>query len=158
MRKGRSTNRYDMRAMAPAVQSRPLRTRWRSRDLKGPLPDRVVRGLVAAIRSLPTRGPWPEVDEEAWWSDVLLDRRLRPSSDMRLSAKGEDARLRLDRMPCKLLTFVCQHCRQETTRTVAELMQTFGADRNVRTIGREILKCGDKRAWREGDCPIAYRA
>lgn len=159
MRKGRSTSSYEVGAIGLAAQPRcPLPTRWRSRDLKGPVPGRVVRGLVAAIQSLPQRGSWPEIDEEAWWGDVLSDRRLRPSSDMRLSSKSEDARLRLDCMPCKALTFACKHCRQETTITVAELMRTLGPDRNVRTIGRQIIKCKTTALMREQACPITYRA
>jgi hypothetical protein len=74
-----------------------LRTRWRSTNLR----------LVMAVQSLPAApGPWPEVDEEAWWSDILNDRRLRPSLRKRLSER-DDARLRLDRLPCKSLTFAC---------------------------------------------------
>jgi hypothetical protein len=158
MKDARKGSRWAMQQVGRPPMPRRQRTRWRSKDLKGPLPARVVRGLLIAIQSLPARGPWPDIDEEAWWRDVLVDRRLRPSSDNRLSAKSADAWLRLDRMPCRSLTFACKHCRQEAKFTVAELMQAFGGDRNVRTIGREVLKCGDKRAWRESDCPIAYRA
>jgi len=159
MGKGRSSSRYDVWRDAPARRPpRPERKRWRSRDLKGPLPTRVTRNLLAAIRSLPVRGPWPEIDEEAWWKDVLMDRRLRPPSALRLPAKSEDARLRLDRMPCKSLTFTCAHCRQTATFPVAELMRTFGADRNVRTVGRQAIKCKTTALMRERACPISYRA
>ena len=68
-------------------------------------------------------------------------------------------RHRLDRCPAKSLTFGCQRCGSQATVTLAELMDTFGRDRNVRTIGRHILGCKDKRAHREGEnCPITYQA
>ncbi len=112
-----------------------------------------------AVRSLPARGLWPEVDEEAWWVDVLADRRLRRSAAKTLSEKDDDARQRLDRLPVKALTFSCSRCGQSVTPKVAELVQMFGADRNVRSIGRHVLKCGDRGARREGeDCPITYQA
>jgi hypothetical protein len=44
-----------------------------------------VRALEIAIRSLPTRAPWPEVDEEGWWREVLVDRRLRRPAAKSLS-------------------------------------------------------------------------
>jgi hypothetical protein len=160
MKGPRKESRYSVQAIGLAhLARRPIRTRWRSRDLKGPLPSRVVNNLLVAIRSLPTHGPWPEIDEEAWWNDVLTDRRLRPSSEKKLHEKNEDARLRLDRLPCKSLTFSCKYCRHEINLTIAELIKAFGSERNIRTIGRDVIKCMDKRARREGDeCPIIYRA
>ena len=160
MKGPRKESRYQVQAVRLVYLPRQaLRTRWRSHDLKGPLPARVVHSLVAAVQSLPANGPWPEIDEEAWWNEVLMDRRLRPSSEKKLYEKGEDARLRLDRLPCKSLTFSCKYCRQEITVSISDLIKAFGSDRNVRTIGREITKCRDKRARREGDeCPIGYRA
>jgi len=120
---------------------------------------RVVRALVTAIKSLPPRGPWPEVDEKAWWADVLADRRLRRSTAKALSDRADDARQRLDRLPARSLTFSCKQCGQHATLTIAELIQTFGADRNVRTVGRHVLRCRDKRVRREGEaCPITYQA
>jgi hypothetical protein len=160
MKGPRKESRYHVQAVGLAhLPRRSIRTRWRSHDLKGPLPTRIVHSLVAAVQSLPARGPWPEVDEEAWWKDVLTDRRLRPSSEKKLYEKSEDAKLRLDRLPCRSLTFSCKYCRQEIKLTIAELIKTLGSDRNVRTIGRELIKCRDKRSRREGDaCPITYRA
>jgi hypothetical protein len=133
----------------PTARARP--TRWRSYDLRGPLAPRAVSALVTAIKSLPTRGPWPEVDEEAWWSDVLADRRLRRSTAKALSDKDDDARQRLDRLPARSLTFSCKLCGQRATLTIAELIRTFGAERNVRTVGRHVLRCRDKGARREGE-------
>jgi len=141
----------------PTARARPAR--WRSRDLRGPLAPSVVRALVTVIRSLPTRGPWREADEEAWWADVLTDRRLRRSTAKTLSEKDDDARQRLDRLPARSLTFSCKWCGERATFTVAELIQTFGADRNVRTVGRHVLRCRAKGARREGEeCPITYQA
>ncbi len=143
--------------ITPALRPRPAR--WRSRDLKGPLPVQVVRALETAIRSLPARGPWPEIDEEAWWKDVLADRRARPPAPKTLSEKHAQAALRLDRLPTKSLTFACARCGRSITVTVVALCARFGTDRNVKTIGQEVLACKDK-AWRRdgGECPISYWA
>jgi hypothetical protein len=104
------------------------------------------------------RNPWPEVDEE-WWKDVLADRRLRRSTAKSLSEKDEDAGQRLDRLPVKSLTFSCEWCGQHATLKVAELIRMFGRDRNVRSIGRHVLKCKDRRSRREGEeCPIKWQA
>jgi hypothetical protein len=104
-------------------------------------------------------GPWPEVDEEGWWREVLADRRLRRSASKSQPEKDEDAGQRLDRLPVKSLTFSCEWCGQRTKLTVAELIRMFGRDRNVRSIGRHILKCKDRRSRREGEeCPITYQA
>jgi hypothetical protein len=141
----------------PTARREP--TRWRSRDLRGPLPVRVVHALEVAIRSLPSRGPWPEIDEEAWWKDILTDRRLTRSTAKMLSGRDEDARLRLDRCPAKSLTFSCRWCGERSTLTIAELARTFGPDRNVDTIGKDVLKCRHKGSRREGyPCPITYQA
>ena len=51
-----------------------------------------MRALEIAIRSLPTRAPWPEVDEEGWWREVLADRPLRRSAAKSLSDKGRGCR------------------------------------------------------------------
>jgi len=105
--------------------------------LKGPLPRSTTRALEVAIYSLPVRTPWPAIDEEAWWCDVLADRRLRRSSAKALSEKDQNAGQRLDRLPVKSLTFSCAWCGQRTVIKVAELIRMFGRDRNVRTIGRQ---------------------
>lgn len=140
------------------VGSRPAsrrRLRWRSRDLSGPLPARVVRSLVDAIKSLPARGAWPEMDEEAWWSDVLTDSRLRLPTAKKLADKT--ASLRLDQQTAEALTFSCERCHEQATVTVADLIRTFGPDRNVRTIGHHAMKCPNKRGRREGEeCPVSY--
>jgi hypothetical protein len=116
-----------------------------------------VKGLVAAIKSLPVHGPWPEIDEEAWWGSVLTDWRQRPSNTKRLPDKG--AALRLDQLPLKAVTFSCKQCKRSVTLTVVDLCRTFGPDRNVRTVGAEVVACGDKRSRREGyECPITYGA
>ena len=158
MAKDRST-RWDLARLSapPAARVRP--TRWRSYDLKGPLPRATVRALEVVIRSLPTRTPWPEVDEEGWWREVLADRRLRRSATKSLSKKGEDAGLRLGHLPVKSLTFSCEWCGQRATLKVAELIAMFGRERNVCSIGQHVLKCRDRRSRREGDeCPITYQA
>lgn len=157
MRRGRRNSRWNFGVSPPAVPRAP--TRWRSRDLRGPLPRRTVRALVEAIHILPTRRPWPDADDmETWWSDVLADRRLWPSSAKTLNAGGDDARLRLDGCPTKSLTFICEHCGERATHSVADLMRAFGQDRNVRTIGRELLKCRTPGFQRDGACPIKYQA
>jgi hypothetical protein len=156
--KHRST-RWNVATLGRSPTAPPRRTRWRSHDLKGPLPASTVRALEIAIRSLPTRAPWPQVDEEGWWREVLADRRLRRSTAKILSEKHEEADQRLDRLPLKSLTFSCQWCGQRTTLKVAELIQMFGRGRNVRSIGRHVLKCKDRRPRREGEeCPIVYQA
>jgi hypothetical protein len=140
-------------------ETRPRPARWRSYDLRGPLPARVVRALETAIKNLPARGPWPEIDEEARWADVLTDRRSRTPLAKKLSEKNLNAGLRLDRCPAKSLTFSCTRCGESVTVKTSELIRTFGPDRNVHTIGRDVIGCEDKRARREGDeCPITYRA
>jgi hypothetical protein len=117
-----------------------------------------VRALEIAIRSLPTRA-WTEVDEEGWWREVLADRRLRRSAAKSLSEKDEDAGQRLDHLPVKSLTFSCKWCGQCATLKVGELIAMFGRERNVRSIGRHVLKCRDRRSRREGEeCPITYQA
>ena len=151
--------RWDVARLGVTPAQPPRRTCWRSYDLKGPLPISTVRALEIAIRSLPTHAPWPEVDEEGWWQEVLADRRLRRSTAKTLSEKHEEADQRLDRLPVKSLTFSCYWCGQRTTLKVAELIQMFGRDRNVRSIGRHVLKCKDRRPRREGEeCPIVYQA
>jgi hypothetical protein len=151
--------RWDVARLGITPAPRPRRARWRSRDLKGPLPVRVVRALELAIKSLPSRGPWPEIDEEAWWADVLADWRARPPAPKTLSEKHAQAALRLDRLPTKSLTFACARCMRSITVTVADLCARFGTDRNVKTIGQDVLTCKDK-AWRRdgGECPVSYRA
>ena len=115
--------------------------------------------LKTAIASLPKRGPWPQIDEDAWWSDVLTDPRTALPAAKRLSEKHENADLRLDRCPAKFLTFRCQWCGAEAKVALAELIATFGRDRNVRTIGRHVLGCKDKREHREGqNCLVTYQA
>jgi hypothetical protein len=129
------------------------RNRWCSTDLSGPLSASVVRGLVDVIESLPRRWPWPEIDEEAWWRDVLADTRLRLPTVKKLADKTAD--LRLDRQAAETLTFSCESCGGQSTLTVADLIRTFGPDRNVRSIAQRVLKCPNKRGRREGgECPI----
>jgi hypothetical protein len=96
----------------------------------GPLPRSTTRAPEVAIDNLPVRTPWPGIDEEAWWCDVLADRRLRRSSAKALSEKDENAGQRLDRLPVKSLTFSCAWCGQRTVIKVAELIRMFGRDRN----------------------------
>ena len=87
--------------------------------------------------------------------EVLADRRLRRSAAKSLSEKDEDAGQRLDHLPVKSLTFSCEWCGQCATLKVAELIAMFGRERNVRSIGRHVLKCRDRRSRREGDeCPM----
>jgi hypothetical protein len=81
------SRRWDVARHSAPPAARPRPTRWRSHDLKGPLPRSTVRALEVAIRSLPTRAPWPEVDEEGWWREVLADRRLRRPTANLLSDK-----------------------------------------------------------------------
>jgi hypothetical protein len=97
----------------------------RSTDLRGPLPRETVRALIGAIRSLPRKSPWPEVDE-GWWKAVLSDRLLRRQG-------GADRRL--DQVPLKSLTFKCKWCGQSATLKIEDLLRMFGPDRNVRSIG-----------------------
>ena len=153
------SRRWDVARLSAPAAARARPTRWRSHDLKGPLPRSTVRALEIAIRSLPTRAPWPEVDEEGWWREVLADRPLRRSAAKSLSDKDEDAGQRLDHLPVKSLTFSCEWCGQRATVKVAELIAMFGRERNVRSIGRHVLKCRDQRSRREGEeCPIIFQA
>jgi hypothetical protein len=151
------SSRWNVSALGIKPVQPPRSTRWLSNDLSGPLPARVVQNLVVAIKSLPTRGLGPEIDEEAWWQSVLTDWRGRPSNAKRLPNKEAD--LRLDRVRVNSLTFSCKQCGHSVTLTVAELCRTFGPDRNVRTIRGAVIKCNDKRARRDGyECPITYGA
>ena len=131
------------------------RTRWRSSDLRGALPLNVARALETAIASLPGSVPWPELDEEAWWRDVLSDPRVRPPAAKHLPLDGWRARFRLDRQQCASFTFSCSQCRQQRTVSVADLIKELGSGRNVCTIGHEVLQCPNKRVRREGyECRI----
>ena len=90
--------------------------------------------------------------------EVLADRRLRRSAAKSLSEKDEDAGQQLDHLPVKSLTFSCEWCGPCATLKVAELIAMFGRERNVRSIGRHVLKCRDRRSRREGNkCPIILR-
>jgi hypothetical protein len=52
-----------------------------------------------------------------------------------------------------------QVCGERSTLTIAELVRTFGPDRNVDTIGKDVLKCRHKGSRREGyPCPTTYQA
>ena len=133
--------RWGVARLSGPLHARARPMRWRSRDLKGPLPRATVRALEIAIQSLPTRAPWPEVDEEGWWCEVLADWRLRRSAAKTLPDKDEDAGHRLDRLPVKSLTFSCEWCGQRARLKIAELIAMFGRERNVRSIGRQVLKC-----------------
>ena len=152
-------SRWDQ-VFTPSVDRAPRRTtRWRSFDLRGPLPLKTTRALEVAIQSLPGNTPWPEIDEEAWWKDVLADRRLRAPRDKRISEQRGAAGLRLDCLPCEALSFSCRRCGQQCTATVAELSRRFGSDRNVKTVGTQVLKCPAPHLRREGgECPITYGA
>ena len=76
-----------------------------------------------------------------------------------LSERDEGAGQRLDHLPVKSLTFSCEWCGQRARLKIAELIAMFGRERNVRSIGRQVLKCRDRRSLREGDeCPITYQA
>ena len=141
----------------PAAPARP--TRWCSHDLKGPLLRSTTQALVVAIRSLPAHWPWPEVDDEAWWQHVLADRRLRRSTAKTLSDEDDAPGQRLDHLPVKSLTFSCAWCGQHATLTVVQLIQMFGRDRNVRSIGPHVVECKKRAARRDGqECPITYQA
>jgi hypothetical protein len=89
-----------------------------------------TRALEVAIYSLPVQTPWPAIDEEAWWRDVLADRRLRRSSAKTLAEKDENAGQRLDRLPVKSLTFSCAWCGQRTVIKVACWRRLYSACSN----------------------------
>jgi hypothetical protein len=76
MAKERNT-RWEVQALGQRDQKLSRSTHWRSFGLRGPLPLKTVRALEIAIESLPGNVPWPEVDEEAWWQEVLSDPRVR---------------------------------------------------------------------------------
>jgi hypothetical protein len=157
--KDRRNTRWEVGRLGVTAAPRPRPARWCSYDLKGPLAGRVVRALEIAIRSLPSRAPWTEIDEEAWWADVLADRRARAPAAKTLAEKPEHAELRLDRLPTRSLTFSCARCGRQVTVAVEDLRATFGGDRHVKTIGQHVIACKDK-AWRRdgGKCPVTYRA
>jgi hypothetical protein len=70
---------------------------------------------------------------------------------------GRFSLIRRASVPCRPSR--SQWCGAEAEVAVAELIATFGQDRNVRTIGRHVLGCKDKRAHREGEnCPVTYQA
>ena len=55
------------------------------------------------------------------------------------------------------MTFTCASCGKSNSLDVADLCKSFGADRNIRTIGRYIIRCEDKRRRREGyECDVSY--
>lgn len=149
--------RWEIQAVGPcpAKPRRGTPARWRSYDLRGPLSLKTTLALAIAIHSLPSNLPWPEIDEEAWWRDVLSDARVRTPTMKHLPLDGWRSKFRLDRHQCLSITFTCNQCRQQTTVSVADLIKEFGSGRNVTSIGNDMLKCLNKRARREGyDCPI----
>ena len=157
MAKGRST-RWEVQALGLRQdRSRPRKpTRWRSFDLRGPLPLKTTHALEIAIQSLPGNVPWPDVDEDAWWRDVLSDARVRSPTMKRLPNEGWRSKFRLDRLQCLSTTFTCSQCKQQRTVSVADLIKDLGASRNAGTIGNDVLQCPNKRSRREGyDCPIS---
>lgn len=81
-------------------------------------------------------------------------RMQKRSAALRLPATGDDAKQRLDGLSASSLTFSCPWCGQYATVTVTELIAIFGPDRDVHIIGRHVIKCGDKRLRRDGDCPL----
>jgi hypothetical protein len=144
---------------ALGVFDAPKRRRWRSSDIKSFLPLSRVRPLELAMQSIAERGNWLQIDEEAWWADVLDDPRVRPPLRKTLPAGHRYAHLRLDRCQAESVTFVCVSCRQQTTLDVAVLRERFGRDRNILTIRGEALLCGKhKRDRRDGyECDVSYR-
>jgi hypothetical protein len=150
-------NRWEIQALGLRDdRSKPKSRRWRSYDLRGTLPLKTTRTLEIAIQSLPGTVAWPEIDEEAWWRDVLSDARVRVPTRKLLPFDGWHSKFRLDRQQCSSITFACSYCRQRTNVSVAGLIVEFGGSRNVSTLGSDVLKCPNKRARREGyDCPAA---
>jgi hypothetical protein len=108
-----------------------IRARWRSYDLRGPSPTKTIRALKIAIESLPGNVPWPDVDEESWWREVLSDPRVRSPTAKHLPLDGWRSKFRLDRQQSLAMTFTCSVCRQQCTVSIADLIKSLGKDRNV---------------------------
>ncbi len=148
--------RWEIQALGLRNDGPRKRTRWRSDDLSGALPLKVARALEIAIESLPGNVPWPDIDEERWWREVMHDPRVRAPSQKHLPLDGWRSKYRLDRQQCSQMTFTCAQCQQRRTVTVVDLIKDFGSHRNVATIGNDVIRCSNKRARREGyDCPIS---
>ena len=149
--------RWDNQALGRRDRERPRqRTSWRSDNLRGALPLKVTRALAIAVESLPGNAPWPDVDEESWWRDVLTDARVRTPTMKNLPLDGWRSKFRMDRQQCSAMTFTCGACKQQRTVSVAELIKDLGGSRNIATIGNDVLLCPNKRVRREGyDCPIS---
>jgi hypothetical protein len=132
------------------------RTSWRSDNLRGALPLKVTRALEIAVENLPGNTPWPDIDEDSWWRDVLSDARVRTPTMKNLPLNGWRSKFRLDRLQCSAMTFTCAGCKKKRTVSVADLIKRFETHRNATTIGNDVLECPDKRSRREGyDCPVS---
>jgi hypothetical protein len=149
--------RWENQALGRRERERPRqRATWRSDNLRGALPLKVTRALEIAVENLPRNTPWPQIDEDSWWRDVLVDARVRTPTMKHLPPDGWRSKFGLDRQQCSEIKFTCAACKQQRTVSVADLIKQFGTHRNVATIGDEILQCSNKRARREGyDCPIS---
>ncbi len=159
MKDGGKTTRWDAGRLGVMLSPQLRPAHWRSRDLKGPPPFHVVRAMETVVKSLPSRGPWSEIDEEAWWKDVLADQRARPPAAKAFSERHAHAALRLDRLPTRSLIFACACCGRHVTVAVADLCARFDPDRNVKTIGQDVLACKEKARRRDcGECPVNYQA
>lgn len=132
---------------------------WRSADIKGFLRTRVAEGLAAAMESMPQRGGAPDIDEDAWWRDVLDDPRVRTSRRERIDERdARNVHVRVDRCTAETVTFTCALCGGVETYDVPGLILKVGSDRNIYTINAEVMNCPDKRKRREGwGCPISIK-
>jgi hypothetical protein len=136
----------------------PRRPWKRSDNIKRVLSRGPVAAFLTAFQGLRAKNaPWVELDAddaEAWWRDVLHDRRARRTRADYIPANDVDAGLRLDRWPGSFVTLRCATCDAHATYEVAELASVFGADHNITQLPASLVDCPDKRGRREGACQL----
>ena len=126
--------------------------RWPARNRK-----RVAAMLDVLTQMKGGSGPWMERDPddaEAWWRAVALDPRAQQTRMERIPASHPDRSLRLDRCPQPIVTVRCANCKVEAVYETADLVKSFGTDRNIRRLPEYLLPCPSKRDRREGVCDL----
>jgi hypothetical protein len=102
-------------------------------NARGPLPVAVTAALLRAMQAVAhARTPWPVIDEEAWWRDVLCDPRARRPTEKRLDAKGRWAYLRLDRFRNPIMRLACARSGLRKEFDYEDVLQQFGGDYRYR--------------------------
>ena len=128
-------------------------------NVRGPLPVEVTAVLLRAMHALErARPPWPVLDEEGWWRDVLHDPRARRPSEKRLDANGRWAYLRLDRFRRPRMTLACARCGLREEFDTDDVRRSFGDDYNIGLLRHKLVRC-PHRKLRDAvfeHCPLDY--